>query len=84
MLASVSGSVLHSILNSVQTPSGVRVLNIGAGFTKREGVYTFLVSGKASRVPYIQGLLKEAGYIIISDSEEWSRNEHRFYIKEAA
>ena len=82
MLVSVSGSVLHSILNSIQ--SSRRVLDIGAGFTKREGVYTFLVSGKASRVPYIQGLLKEAGYIITSDSEEWSRNEHRFYIKEAA
>jgi len=82
MLVSVSGSVLNSILNSIQ--SSRRVLDIGAGFTKIEGVYTFLVSGKASRVPYIQGLLKEAGYIIISDSEEWSRNEHRFYIKEAA
>jgi len=82
MIVSVTGSVLHSILNSIQSPR--RVLDIGAGFTKREGVYTFLVSGKASRVPYIQGLLKEAGYIIISDSEEWSRNEHRFYIKEAA
>jgi len=82
MLVSVSGSVLNSILNSIQ--SSRRVLDIGACFTKREGVYTFLVSGKASRVPYIQGLLKEAGYIIISDSEEWSRNEHRFYIKEAA
>ena len=81
MLASVSGSVLHSILDSIQFSR--RVLDIGAGFTKREGVYTFLVSGKASRVPYIQGLLKEAGYIIISDSEEWSRNEHRFYIREA-
>ena len=84
MLASVSGSVLHSILNSVQTPSGVRVLNIGISFTKKEGVFQFLVSGKESRVPYIQGLLREAGYIVTSDSEEWSRNEHRFYIKEAA
>ena len=81
MLVSVSGSVLNSILNSIQFER--RVLDIGVGFTKREGEYKFFVSGKASRVPYIQGLLKRAGYIIVSDSEEWSRNEHRFYIKEA-
>ncbi len=82
MLVSVSGSVLNSILNSIQFSR--RVNDIGVGFTKREGEYKFFVSGKASRVPYIQGLLKEAGYIIISDSEEWSRNDHRFYIREAA
>jgi hypothetical protein len=84
MLVSVSGSVLHSILNSVRSSRRVQVLDIGVGFTKKEGVFRFNVSGKESRVPYIQGLLKELGYIIISDSEEWSRNEHRFYIKEAA
>lgn len=81
MLVQVSGSVLNSILNSIQFSR--RVNDIGVGFTKREGEYKFFVSGRKSRVPYIQGLLKEAGYIIVSDSEEWSRNEHRFYIREA-
>jgi hypothetical protein len=81
MAVVVVEGVLSSILNSVQ--SSRRVNDIGVGFTKREGEYQFLVSGKASRVPYIQGLLKAAGFIILSDSEQWSRNEHRFYIKEA-
>jgi hypothetical protein len=81
MIAVVEGSVLTQIMNSIQSPR--RVLDIGVGFTKREGVYKFFVSGKESRVPYIQGLLKEAGYQIISESEEWERNEHRFYIREA-
>ena len=82
MLVSVTGSVLNQIMNSIQFSR--RVLDIGCGFTKTEGVYAFYVDGKPSRVAYVQGLLKVAGYTVISDSEEWSKNSHKFYIREAA
>lgn len=82
MAVVVVEGVLSSILNSIQFSR--RVLDIGVGFTKREGVYAFYVDGKPSRVAYVQDLLKVAGYTVISDTEEWSKNSHKFYIKEAA